>query len=194
MIETKAISPLKAQVTKLESQAQAVTIATKEEYAMAADLVSKLKSVGQEIRVAKETITRPLNEALRNARELFAPIEKQFESAEAIVKAKLLEYKRKADEEARAEEAKIASRVERGMMKIETAEKKLDAIERVDNTTQGKVGEVQVRKIKKVRIVDENALPREYLMPNEVAIRRDALGGKTIPGVEVWEDEIVAAR
>src|SRR3990167_632872 len=193
-IEIKELTVLKGQVSKGEAQAQSVTIATQEDYTNAVDLVSKLKETGKLIKDKKESITKPLNEALRNARDLFAPIEDQFIKAEAIVKTKLLDYKRMKDAEARAEEAKITARVEKGTLKLETAEKKLDTIERVDTTTRGAVGVVQVRKIKKVRIVDEFLIPREYLKPDEVAIRKDALNGKTIPGVVIEEEEIIAAR
>lgn len=193
-IEERELTALKGQISKLENQAHAVTIETAEDYTHAIDIVSKLKETGSTIKNKKESITKPLNEALRNARELFAPIEQQFLNAEAIIKTKLLDYKRKKDAEALAEEAKIASKVEAGHMKLETAERKLDQVERVETTTRGKIGEVQVRKIKRVRITDVALLPREYLVPDEVAIRRDALGGKAIPGVEIYEEEVIAAR
>lgn len=193
MIETKELVPLRAQVTKLETQAQAVQIETQENYTQAVDLVSRIKETGALIKNKKESITKPLNEALRNARDLFAPIEQQFANAEAIIKTKLLDYKRKVDEEARKKEAAIAARVEKGTLKLETAEKKLDLVERVENTTRGKVGEVQIRKVKKIRIIDEAAIPRQYLIPDEVKIRKDALSGVVIPGCEVFEEETIAA-
>ncbi len=194
MIEQKELTVLKGQVSKLENQAQAVTIGTQEEYAAAADLIAKLKETGSIIKTKKESITKPLMEALNNARDLFKPIEQQFTNAEGIIKTKILDYKRKVDEEARAKEAKIAADLESGKIKkLETAEKKIEKIDRVETTTRGNVGEVQIRKVKKVRIVDAAILPREYLIPDNVAIRRDALGGKAIPGVEVYEEEQVAA-
>ena len=192
MTEMKELTTLKGQISKIENQAQAVIIATKEDYANAADLVSKLKDIGSRIKSQKESITKPLNEALRNARELFAPIELQYLEAEGIIKSKILEYKVKKDAEAKAEETKIVGQIESGYIKIETAESKMGVIERVGSTTRGEVGEIQIRKIRKVRIVDEMALPRKYLIPDNVAIRRDALGGKEIPGVEVYDEEQVA--
>lgn len=191
--DTKELATLKGQVTKLESQATALIIETPEQYASAADLVAKLKETGSQIKNKKESITKPLNEALRNARSLFAPIEDAFANAEAIVKRKLLEYKKKKDAEAAAEEAKIAARAEKGTIKLETAERKIGEIERVDTTTRGKVGEVQIRKVRKVRITNEAVIPRQYLVPDMVLIRKDALGGIAIDGVEVYEEETVAA-
>lgn len=192
-IEQRELTTLKGQVSKLENQAQSVTIESQEDYANAVDLVSKLKETGSQIKIKKESITKPLNEALRSARDLFSPIEEQFASAEAIVKLKLLAYKKRVDEEARAKEIAIAAKVEAGKMKLPTAEKKMEAIERVETTTRGKTGEVQVRKIKKVRIIDEAALPRKYMVPNYVMLRQDALKGIIIPGAEVYEEETIAA-
>jgi len=194
MIDTKELAPIKAQVSKLENQATAVTIESQEGYENAIDLVSKLKETGSEIKKKKESVTKPLNEALRNVRDMFRPLETQFENAERIIKNKLLDYKRKKDEEARAEEAKVAARVAKGTMKLETAEKKMDSIERVENTTRGQVGQVQIKKIRKVRITNQDEVPRKYLVPDMVLIRQDALGGIVIPGVEIYEEETIAAR
>lgn len=191
-IDNKELTVLKGQISKLENKANAVEIKTQEDYADAIDLVSKLKDTASTIKNKKEAITKPLNEALRNARSLFAPIEEQFENAEIIIKTKLLDYKRKIDEEVRIKEEAIAKRVEAGTLKLETAEKKVENIERIENTMKGKTGELQIRKVKKVRIINELLIPREYLEPNMVAIRRDALAGKQIAGVETFEEESMA--
>lgn len=188
----KELTPIKAQVSKLENQATSVVIESQEDYAQAIDIVGNLKETGSEIKRKKESITKPLNDALRSARELFKPLESQFEKAEKIIKDKLLAYKRKKDEEAKAEEAKIGAKVVSGGLKLETAEKKIANIDRVESTTRGKIGEVQMRKVRKVRITNEQLIPRRYLVPDMVAIRRDALGGTAIDGVEVYEEETVA--
>lgn len=192
MIDIKELVPIKSLVSKLENQANEVTIVSAETYANAVDIVSKLKETGSTIKEKKESITKPLNESLRSVRDLFRPIEDQFESAEKIIKEKLLSYKRKMDEEAREKEAKIGARVAQGTLTLETGEKKLEAIERVESTTRGKVGEVQMRKVRKVRITNEQLIPRRYLVPDMIAIRRDALGGTAIEGIEVYEEETVA--
>lgn len=192
-MDTKEIAIFKAQVSRLENKADSIMIESKEHYTEAIDIVAKLKDTGSKIKLSKESITKPLNESLKNIRALFAPLEEQFEKAERIIKIKLLDYKRKIDAEAKAKEDAIAARVEKGTIKLETAEKKIENIERVEQTTKGKIGEVQIRKIKKVRIINEADIPREYLIPDMVSIRRDALGGKSIKGVEVYEEESIAA-
>lgn len=194
VIQTKELATLKTQVTKLEDQVNTLSVTSPDEYKSAIDIVSKLKETGSTIKNKKESITKPLNEALKNARDLFRPIEDQFKQAEMIIKGKMLDYKRKVDEEARKKEEQIAKRVEKGTLKLETAERKIDEVQRIDQTTKSDIGEVQVRKVKKVRITDETKIPREYLVPDMVKIRREALGGKEITGVEVYEDETMAVR
>lgn len=213
MTETKELAPLKAQMTKLESQVNALVITNAEENIQAIELKAKLKSMGQTIKERKEEITKPLNAALKSARELFAPLETQFENAEGAVGKKLLDYKRKVDAEARAEEERIAKKLEEDRKKLEAeveagkiteekaeaklelkeqkAENKLDSLETVDKTTRTAHGQVQFRKIKKVRITDEKLIPRNYLVVDMVAVRRDALAGVQIPGAEVYEEETV---
>jgi len=192
-VDKKELTVMKTFITKLENQANTIVIEDDAGHRQAVDLVATLKETGSRIKNKKESITKPLNEALRNVRDMFRPIEDQFSSAESIIKGKLLDYTRKVNEEARKKEEALAKRVEKGTMKMETAEKKLDTIERVDNTTKGDVGKVSIKKIKKVRIADESKLPREYLVPDMVLIRKDALGGKEIPGVEIYEEETLAA-
>lgn len=194
MEDQKELSVLKGQVSRLENQVNSIVIDSPETYAQAIDVVSKLKTIATTLKDRKEAITKPLNEALKSARELFTPVELQYSNAESIIKNKIVTYKRKVDEEARIAEAKIAEKVESGKMSVETAGKKMENLEKVDTTTRGKVGEVQIKKIKKVRITNESLIPREYLITNDVLIRKQALAGIEIPGVEVYEEESVAVK
>ncbi len=191
MIESKEIVTLKSQVSKLDNQANEITITTPEENALAINLKAKLKDTGKQIKERKEAITKPLNEALKSTRELFAPLEDKFMKADALVGRKLLDYKQKVDAEARTKEAKIAASFEKGNIKAETAERKIDEIQRTEKTVQTDHGKVQFRKIKKVRVTDASKIPDSYWILDEVAIRRDALAGIVVPGAEVYEEEIV---
>jgi DNA integrity scanning protein DisA with diadenylate cyclase activity len=154
-IETQEIEVYKSQVSQLEQQATQLSITSPEENATAIELKATLDKTGKEIKSKKETITKPLNEALKNARALFAPLEEVFENADNIVGRKLLDYKRKIDADAAKQAAKIAADLESG-------------------------------KIKKLELV-----PDQYLIVDMVAVRRDALAGIQIPGVEVYEEETV---
>lgn len=190
-MDEKEIVVLKGQVSKLENQASEIKITTPEENVLATELKAKLKDISKQIKERKEAITKPLNQALKSARDLFAPLEEKFENADNIVGRKLLEYKRKIDEEARKKEEAIAKRVEQGTLKIETAERKIDEIQRIDKTIKTDHGQVQFRKIKKMRIVDPNLIPDKYWVIDEVLLRKEVLAGVVVPGAEMYEEEIV---
>lgn len=182
---------LKGQVTKLDNQANEIQITTPEENGLAMELKAKLKDMGNQIKERKEAITKPLNEALKSARALFAPLEERFEIAENLVGRKLLDYKRKVDEEAQAEEAKIAARFEKGNIKAETAERKIEEIQRTEKTVVTDHGKVQFRKIQKMRITDTNLIPDKYWVIDEVLLRKEVLAGVVVPGAEKYEEETV---
>jgi len=191
MIEPKELVTLKSQVSKLDNQANEITITTPEENGSAMELKAKLKDIGKQIKERKEAITKPLNEALKSARELFAPLEAKFSEAEEIVGNKLLAYKRKVDEQARIEEERVAKAFEAGRLKPETAERKIEEIVRTEKTVVTDHGKVQFRKIQKMRIVDENLIPDKYWNINLVLLRQEVLAGVVVPGAEKFEEEIV---
>ncbi len=191
--ETKELGLLKVEVSELEKQAIKSEITTPEQNVLVTALKAKLKEIGKRIKERKEKITKPLNEALRSARSLFAPIEAQYEAADIIVGRKLLDYKQKIEAENMANEAKIAARVEKGTMRLDTAEKKIEAMPQIQKMTNTEHGRVQFRKIKKIRITNENLLPEKYWVIDMVELRKDALNTPyiQIAGCEVYEEETV---
>jgi hypothetical protein len=49
-----------------------------------------------------------------------------------------------------------------------------------------------MKTVRKVRITNAAAIPRQFLVPDEVAIRKAALAGEIIAGVEVYEEQTLA--
>jgi len=192
--EDKEIALVKTQASKALTAATEMVIASPEDMTKATDVLSKIKSVGKMIKERKEAITKPLNEALASARGLFKPIEQNHEQAEKIIKDKMLAYQRKMDEAAEAERLRLAKRVEKGTMKAETAVAKMENIQEAPTTVQGAVGQVSTRIVKKYRVTNEALLPREYLVPDMGKITEALKAGATVPGAEVYEEKVIAAR
>ena len=187
---TKELAVIKTQVSKAVITAQQLQIKTKEELEGATSILSKIKAVGRLIQEKKESITKPLNEALKNARDLFRPLEVQWSEAEGIVKQKMVAFQISEEKKVEKKEEKIAEKVDNGKISFEQATTKIEKIERPEN----QVGNTTFKTIKKVVIEDEIKLPREYLIPDEVKIRKDALAGIEIAGVKIVEEKIVASR
>jgi hypothetical protein len=196
-----AISPeireeIEKEVRLVVRRSEEIKIADKDGLEKATDFLGIIKAAQKKIVEAKGSIVRPLNEALANARAFFAPYENKLVEAEGKIKKAMIEFSNKEEKERLAQEAKIADKVDKGTMKFETGAKKVEALEekKVDKTIESKVGKATFVIRREVFIVNEKEIPREYLVPDMVRIRRVALAGVAIAGIEVREVKTVAGR
>lgn len=181
----------KAKVDELVNPASILTIVSPEENAIATEYKAKLNKLGKEIKIEKESATKPINKALKRIREWWRPIEDRVEAEDRRVAMLLLDYKRRVDEEARKKEAQIAARVEKGTLRLDTAERKFEQIQHVEKTTHTSMGQVQFRKVPQMRIVNEDLIPDKYWVVDLVALRKDVIAGEVVPGAEKYYEERV---
>ena len=192
--ESKEVAVVQQQSSKALEAANAITITTDEELATATDHLSKMKTVAKMIKDRKEAITRPLMEALNSARDLFKPIESNLADAERIVKNKMLAYQNEQQRIADEATAKLATRVEKGTMKPQTALKKMAEVGAPTTTMQGKVGSIRTSIVKRYRVIDASLLPREFLVPDMGKITEALKSGQAVSGAEVYEEKVISAR
>jgi hypothetical protein len=193
-IENKEVAVVKQQATKALAAANELTIKAPEDMSRAADVLSKIKTVGKMVRDRKELITRPLMESLNSVRDLFKPIESTHADAERIIKGKMLDYQNAEEVRQEKERLALANRVEKGTMKPETAVRKMEAMAPVATAAQGKVGSVSTRIVKKYRVFNEGMLPREFLVPDMGKISEALKAGQVVPGAEIYEEKVISAR
>jgi hypothetical protein len=191
----KEMAEIKSQITLVQKAANDLVIETKEDMEKGADLLHNVKQVEDFIIERKEKITRPLMTALASARDLFKPLELAHADAKKVIKAKMLAWQIEEDDRIEKEKERIAKRVEKGTMRADTAAEKLEVVGNVNQKTVGSVGKTSIRVVKKVRIVDESLIPREYMVPDmdeitEAIIRK----GMVIPGVETYEEKCIVGR
>lgn len=183
--EDKELQIVKQNTAKAMSAAEALVVAKDEDLATATELLTKINLAGDMIKKRKEEITKPLNEALKSARDLFRPLEDAQQTAKGIVAQKMVDYKRVVDEARRKEQERLAARVEKGTMKMETAQRKMDEIPEEQKSVKTEVGTVSFKEVPVPVIVDVTKIPREYLVPDMVAINKAVKAGIEIPGIKV---------
>jgi hypothetical protein len=173
-------------------KATTLEITTKEEMLEATDILSKLNIFCDNITEEKEKITKPLNQALKAERARWKPLEEQYEAAIASIRAKMGKYqteeiKRQADE-AKA----IADRrgEGKGYLKVETAVRQIAEIEKVEKKVTTDAGSVSFKAIKMFEVMDVTMLPKEYILPDETAIRQAMKEGKELAGVRYWVEQV----
>lgn len=180
------ITEYRTRVSAVLRAAHALKIESPEDMEAAEELLKSITAGEKMLVLRKEEITRPLMKALASGRALFKPFENDFANAKKETKDKILAYHVEQEELIAAAQRKIEARVEKGTMRPDTAVAKL---EKLDGAPRA-----NVRVVRKLHIVDESMLPREYLVPNREAITKALFEGLSVPGAELIDEKIIASR
>lgn len=189
---TKEIATYKGQATKVAGYAGSLTVVTQADYENALEEGKKIKDILSKVETRREEITKPLNAALKSARELFKPVEASLGDALATIRSKMTTFHNAQLAEAREKEAAIARKVEAGRMKPETAVRKMETVATPEKTVATEKASATMRTVQKWRVVDKAAIPLEFMEPDMVRIRASFKTGKPITGVEQYEESELA--
>lgn len=187
MSDIKSIT--KKDITALEIRTNAISkqadfkITSQEKLKQANELLAKLKIVKKFIKERKDSIVKPLSLALKNARELFKPLEEKVNAAEYVLKSGVLAYSKQVSEAIEKQKTDIAQKVESGETSFDKAS---DQVARAE----GKRAEFKIRKHREIEIIKAENIPQEYWVLDMVLLRKDVLGGKKVDGVKIIEREI----
>lgn len=144
-------------------------ITTKQQYEDAASNMKAIKLMVKEAEKDKKQLIDPLNAVIKRIREHFKPFETKAAEAEARLKQQMESYLLKVEKEMKAIEEKL----EKGeIKKVATAIKKQNAIQATSN----------IRKVWTAVCVDPDKTPREYLIPDEAAIKEALKNGEKVAG------------
>lgn len=190
--KSKEVAVLEKEINPAITKASKITIHTAEDMVKATEVLSNLNRYADTVTEKKESITKPLNAALKAARQMFVPLETKLEDAIGGVRKAMITYQTEAVRKQKEEEAKIAARIGegKGKIKIETAVEKLQNIEKAPEKIATDAGQVKFKTVKKFEITDISALPREFMVPNEVEIRKAMLAGIEVTGVRYYEEQV----
>jgi len=186
------VKVLEKEIVKFSNRVANIEIKDQKGMTVATEDLSKLNKYADQVKKTKEGVTKPLNEALKAARAIFAPIEDKLDTAISSIRNAMISYqteqKRIADEEA----AKIAARVGegKGKLKVDTAIRKIDAIDKPEKSVSTGSGSVKFQTVKRFEVMDVTMLPTEYILANDVAIRKAMLAGIEIAGVRYYTEEV----
>lgn len=195
MEKRKSITVLTVkEVSPLLAQAESFDIKDPKSLEQATEFLSNLNAKLDQVVDSRETITKPLNEALKQARLKYKPIETALESAIELIRDKMSVYATEIDNERKKEEQKIQDKLENGKMSIPTALKKLETLDSVPGTVSSNSGSVSFRPVEKLKIVDPLLVPRQYLTINEKAVLDDLKNGVKVAGCEIEIIQVAVNR
>lgn len=194
-IVPKDFNQYKGQVLSVQKAANDLVVASAEDMARATDLLSQVKKVKDFITERKEEITKPLMASLASSRDLFKPLELGHIEAEKTIKAKMLSFSIEDEERKEKEKNKIAGRVAKGTMRADTAAGKMENIGSASKNFAGAEAKSSIREVTKMRVTDENLIPREYLVPDMAKLTEAVIKNKIdVPGTETYKEKSIVAR
>jgi regulator of replication initiation timing len=183
IIKPKEKVSIKSQIEKCEKIVSTIEITSQESYDYAHKVGIKINALSKMIETEKKEITAPIKESVKKIEEKYKPWEIQVKNFKKMVGDKMVEYINAENAKKKLEEERLAKRLEKGTMRLDTVVNKLALAEETRTVTNGGMTTVLV-----IKVTDKTKIPMDYLIVDESKIKKDYHAGITIPGI-TYENE-----
>ena len=212
------VEMLTIQATAFQTKAEAMVIESDETVIGATNLLGYIAQSKKQFEDRRTGIVKPLNDNVKRVNDAFRGITAPLNTAETILKQKVLIYnraqeKKRQEEIARIEaERKVAE--EQRQKEIEERKQTLGALgineeetgpldgpilqtylmpPVIPTMTKTSLGSATIKKVWTFEITDETLIPRTYFTVDEKKIREAVRAGvREIPGVRIYQDDQLA--
>lgn len=184
---TDQLPVIRQETERLSHQITNLVVVDDETLAEASDRIRLVKDLHRKVKAEKEIFAAPAKEIISAAKAKYDPLLETLEGFEKVLKETsqaFLVKRHKAEQEA---QAKIAARVERGTLKVETAIKKLDELPQDQHKVRTDKSMLRLQFKKDIEITNTDDIPTKYWMIDMVQLRKDVLGGTQVTGVKIIE-------
>ncbi|MDP3937580.1 MAG: hypothetical protein Q8R92_05525 [Deltaproteobacteria bacterium] len=205
----------------VKAEALSLRVSSEETKTTATALLGACRKIQKDAEAKRVSLVKPLNDHVKAINDLFREVLAPFVEADKHLDGQLLARRREeirlaAEATAAAERQRLeAEAMLREAERAEAAGKAAIAESLLDTAVareQGaRIAEVQaqaparvvrtaagtssVRKTWTFKVLDPEAIPREYLELNEACVRKAIMAGvREIPGIEVYQEESLSVR
>ncbi len=207
---------LRQEALVLVREAEGITITTDQEYQRAGSYLVRVATIRKNIVAAFKEAKEKAFAAHRAITKLEADLLAQPAKAEQIVKGAIARYQQEQEKRRREEQVRLQAQLQREMEDQRLAEAEAlaqtghhaEAEALIEAPVLAPIVEIErpaaagvsTRKAFKFRVIDVTKIKPDFLIPDETKIRKtvNALGPDAVsvvgPGIEVYEDRIVAVR
>ncbi len=160
--------------------------------AKATEVLSQANKYLDAVKAEEEKVTKPLNEALKAERARFAPFKKSAEAVISDIRTRMSVYMTAEAKRVKEEQDKIAARIGdgKGKLKMETAVRKFDQIEKPEEAVTTDSGMVKFRTDYDVVVTDIRQVPEEYLEVLTAKVKTAMKAGVKVPGLRLEEKQV----
>lgn len=179
-----------AEVALSHIRGLAAMVRSSDDIAAVSPILTRIKDDMKRLKERKERITKPLNEALKEIRDLFRPAEQRLEEAETLLKSSIGAAQKAIYEANRIAQMQTQAALQQGDVRL--AAQVAGAIQ----GTEAPKG-MSFRERFTYRVVNAAIIPREFLMPDDKRIKDHVSKhgmAMPIPGIVVEPEVQVIAR
>lgn len=197
-IPTDKTEKIEADIAVIQKHVAEMKITTKPEYEAGAELLAKLKSRKDRVKELENELLGDIETSLKTAKNKFKMLAQPYIDAEATVRLLLNQYVN--------EQMRIAQEQAEKLHKQQEAERKIAekkgepiptpmvAVAAPNLKVQTEAGGIHTRTVKKWKLTAKTKVPAQYWILDEVAINTQMRAGNEIPGIEYYEEQVVAVR
>lgn len=171
-------------------RAESITTLTVETMPEAVELLSSLNRIKDDITAQKELVTRPLLDALAEERAKWKTKETRLEAVITRIRTALTSYQTELVAKQRAEQEAIAKKLEDGKIKPQTAIKRMQGVEDVQNTVESATGKISFKTVTTFTVSDWSKVPTEFLLLNETLVREKLKLGVKVDGLGYKDEQV----
>lgn len=173
------VASIESQAAPLVKKLKRITAVTKDNFAEAGIQLKALVAVKKEGLRQQAELLSSTKRTEKLIRSLFKPALDRLTATENEYRELILKYVKSSTQK----QIQIVN--DYGSNKIKKISTYNDKL--ADATVDKVKGGVSLKKVKKLFIVDENKIPRSFMVPDEVAIRQAFIDGKKVAGCEFKE-------
>lgn len=171
--------------------AKELSIVNDVQYEEVAEILKAIKGKINKLEKKRKWFNEPLLEMKRRTDNLFKVPTNSLREAERTIKKAMLAYRQEVDRKRSELEQKARELAANDTATVEEVHDVL--VEAVAQSSTPKISGVVIKKVRKFEISNPSLLPREFLKPDESAIRKAVKDGADIPGVRTWQEDQISA-
>ena len=195
VLAEKEVGALSTKLEKAVAYAEKVTIKTDADQENVVKALVGIEKEEKRIDEQRKFFTDPLNEQVKKINAMFKPFVNGLGDAANTLRRKMSVYQMAITAKADKARDKALADLKSGKIKnVETAVAQIEKVKEPEKTVRSEAATVTFKDKIGFEIADLNAIPREYLMPDEKKILKVVQAGVEIPGVKKTIEKVPTVK
>ncbi len=179
-------------ITPIVQEVNALVITDSASMTAATMLLSQVNQQLDQVKAEEEKVLKPLRDAAAAEKARWKPMKDALADAVLKIRTSMSAYQTAEVQRQKEAETKIAARVEKGTLKMETGVRKIEELEKVDKKVETAAGSVNFVTDHEVVIEDITRVPFQYLKVElkKLEAKKSLKAGIFIPGLSLKEIQV----